>query len=66
MPRVLCSAHTPGLIPDDQERWMIHTLIPRSTLGQLNKTKNKKKQTNKQEEEEEEEEEKEKEFDIEK
>ena len=63
MPRVLCSAHTPGLIPDDQERWMIHTLIPRSTLGQLNKTKNKKKQTNKQEEEEEE---KEKEFDIEK
>ena len=64
MLRVLCSAHTPGLIPDDQERWMIHTLIPRSTLGQLNKTKNKKKQTNKQEEEEEEE--KEKEFDIEK
>ena len=64
MPRVLCSAHTPGLIPDDQERWMIHTLIPRSTLGQLNKTKNKKKHTNKQEEEEEEE--KEKEFDIEK
>ena len=61
MPRVLCSAHTLGLIPDDQERWMIHTLIPRSTLGQLNKTKNKKKQTNKQEEEE-----KEKEFDIEK
>ena len=57
MPRVLWSAHTPGLIPDDQERWIIHTLIPRSTLGQpkkkyLKKKKEKKKKKKKEEEKE--------------
>ena len=56
MPRVLWSAHTPGLIPDDQERWIIHTLIPRSTLGQpkkILKKKLKKKKKKKEEEEKE-------------